>query len=92
MRIEHKESDTERKTEQNRRCQGLNPKRDRVSGKAEINGQRGGRRECKTLSGGRIDRLVMEGSGTGGFFPGDALIECYLSAGATGRGIFSRQQ
>lgn len=91
MRIEHKGSETKRKAEQNTRRWGLNPKRDRVSGKAEINGQRGGRRECRAHSGGRIYRPVIEGSGVGVFFPGDALIECYLSAKATARGIFSRQ-
>lgn len=63
-----------------------------MSGKAKINGERGGRRECRARSGGRIDRPVMEGSGAGGFFPGDVLIECYLSEEATDRGIFSRQQ
>ncbi len=91
VRIEHKGSGTESKAEQNTRCWGLNPKRDGVIGKAEINEQRGGRRECRAHSGGRIDRPVMEGSGVGVFFPGDALIECYLSAKATARGIFSRQ-
>lgn len=62
-----------------------------MSGKAEINGQRGGRRECRAHSGGRLDRPVMEGSGVGVFLPGDALIECYLSAKATAGRIFSRQ-